>query len=76
MSRSPGENLKDLFYLFVFALCKFGHKILDVSNTISARSFTLGQLIEDNIELPGEIDFDEFYFFELLPFALFRVIAL
>ena len=50
MSRLPGENLKKkLFYFFqVIALCKFGHRKLDISKTITARSFKLGQLIADN----------------------------
>ena len=33
---------------FVIALCKFGHRKLDISKTVTARSFKLGQLIEDN----------------------------
>ena len=46
MSRLPGEkNLKIIF--LVIALCKFGHRKLDISKMITARSFKLAQLIED-----------------------------
>ena len=40
MSRLPGENF--------IALYKYGHRKLDISKTIIAKSFKLGQLIEDN----------------------------
>ena len=52
MSRSIGENLKKLFYFFsnylplqirTLKICN-----LDISKTITARSFKLGQLIEDD----------------------------
>ena len=33
---------------FVIALWKLEHRKLDISNTIPARSYKLGQLIEDN----------------------------
>ena len=37
------------YYIFgVIALCKFGHRELDILKTITARSFKLGKLIEDN----------------------------
>ena len=49
MSRLPGEIEKKMFYFFgVIALCKFGHRKRDISKTVTARSFKLGQLIEDN----------------------------
>ena len=49
MSRLPGENLKkkNIFFL-VIALCKFGHRKLDISKIVTARSFKIGQLIDDN----------------------------
>ena len=47
ISRLPGENLRKRFFL-VFAFYKFGHRKLDISNTITARSFKPIQLIEDN----------------------------
>ena len=56
MSRSIGENLKkQLFYFFsnylplqiwTLKMC-----IHDISKTITARSFKLGQLIEDDEEI-------------------------
>ena len=51
MSRLPGENLKKNHFFFkITALCKFGHRKLDISKTVTvtARNFKLGQLIEDN----------------------------
>ena len=40
MSRLPGE--KSLYFFLVIALCKFGHRKLDISKTVTARSFKLG----------------------------------
>ena len=49
MIRLPCENKKNSCYFFlVIALCKFGHRKLDISKTVTARSFKLGQLMEDN----------------------------
>ena len=49
MSRLPGENKNKIILLFLgIALCKFGHRIVDISITVTARSFKLGQLIKDN----------------------------
>ena len=53
MSRSIGENLKKKIFLFfsnylplqIWTLKIFNH---DISKTITARSFKLGQLIEDD----------------------------
>ena len=36
MSRLPGEKLKKKSFI---ALCKFEHRKLDISNTLTARSF-------------------------------------
>ena len=36
-----------LFFL-VIALCKFGHRKLDISKIVTARSFKIGKFIEDN----------------------------
>ena len=52
MSRSNGENLRKN-YLFFFKLSPFADLDLkicnhDISKTITARSFKLGQLIEDD----------------------------
>ena len=52
MSRSIGENLKKNYYIF-FELSPFAEWTLkigihDISKTITARSFKLGQLIEDD----------------------------
>ena len=41
MSRLPGENLKQNQFFLVIALCKFGHRKLDISKTFTARSFKL-----------------------------------
>ena len=43
MSRLPGENLKQNHFIFfgVSALCKFGHRKLDISKTVTAGSFDL-----------------------------------
>ena len=53
MSRSIGENL--IFFLIFFELSPFEFEDLDwkfvimiISKTITARSFKLGQLIEDD----------------------------
>ena len=46
MSRLPGEK-KMVFFLGI-ALSKFGHRKLDMSKTITARSSEIGQLIEGN----------------------------
>ena len=35
----------------VIALCKMGHRKFEISKTITARSFKLGQLIEDNEQI-------------------------
>ena len=52
MSRSIGENLKKSYFIF-FELSPFADFTLkickyDISKTITARSFKLGQLIEDD----------------------------
>ena len=47
MRRLPGENEKNKHFL-VIALCKFGHRKLDISKTGTARSFKLDEFIEDN----------------------------
>ena len=52
MSRSIGDNLKKSYFIF-FELSPFSDldfKICnqDISKTITARSFKLGQLIEDD----------------------------
>ena len=52
MSGLPGENKKKSFYFLVNALCKYRHRKLDISNIVTARSFKLGQLIEDNEKTP------------------------
>ena len=55
MSRSIGENLKKsyfiIFELSPFADLDFEISIHDISNTITARGFKLGQLIEDDEEI-------------------------
>ena len=52
MSRSIGENLKKKFLCFIelspFADLDFEICNHDISKTITARSFKLGQLIEDD----------------------------
>ena len=49
MSRLPGENKKkNILFFLVIALCKFGHRKLDISKIVTTRSFKIGQLIEDN----------------------------
>ena len=35
-------------FFLVIALCNFGHRKLDISKTGTARSFKLGEFIEDN----------------------------
>ena len=35
-------------FFLVIALCKFGQRKRDISKTVTARSFKLAQLIEDN----------------------------
>ena len=52
MRRSIGENLKKSYFIF-FELSPFADLDLkicnhDISKTITARSFKLGQLIEDD----------------------------
>ena len=50
MSRLIGENLKKSYYIF-FELSPFADLDFenhDISKTITARSFKLGQLIEDD----------------------------
>ena len=42
-------DINSLNLLVVIALSKFGHRKLDISKTATARSFKLGQLIEDNV---------------------------
>ena len=69
MSRSIGENLKKYtFFLNYLPLQIWTLKICnhDISKTITARSFKLGQLIEDNEKLIRE-NFKKSYFisFEL-----------
>ena len=39
---------KSFFSFWAIALCKFPQKKIDISKIITARSFKLGQLIEDN----------------------------
>ena len=39
---------KNILFFLVIALCKFGHRKLDIRKTVTARSFKLAQLIEDN----------------------------
>ena len=56
MSRSIGENLKKSFFFFFLnylSLQIWTLKICfyDISKTITARSFKLGQLIEDDKEI-------------------------
>ena len=56
MSRSIGENFKNSYFIFssnylplqiwTLKIC-----IYDISNTITARGFKLGQLIEDDEEI-------------------------
>ena len=55
MSRSIGENLKTSYFIFfnylplqIWTLKICNH---DISKTITARSFKLGQLIEDDEEI-------------------------
>ena len=40
-----------LVYFLIIALCKFGHRKLDISKSVTARSFKLGQLIEDLVKI-------------------------
>ena len=52
MSRSIGENLKKSYFIILelspFADLDFENCIHDISETITARGFKLGQLIEDD----------------------------
>ena len=52
ISRSTGENLKKSYFIFfelsLFADLDFEICIHDISKTITARSFKLDQLIEDD----------------------------
>ena len=52
MSRSIGENLKKSYYIFSnnlpLQICTLKIDNHDISKTITARSFQLGQLIEDD----------------------------
>ena len=52
MSRSIGENLKKIYFIFYelypFADLDFEICNHDISKNITARSFKLGQLIEDD----------------------------
>ena len=41
-------KMKKTNIFLVIALCKFGHRKLDISKTGTARSFKLGEFIEDN----------------------------
>ena len=74
MSRSIGENLKKVIVFFsnylplqIWTLKICNHDIL---KTITARSFKLGQLIEDDEEINQcKLEKKLFYFFELSPFA-------
>ena len=55
MSRSIGENLKKIYFI-LFELSPFADLdceicIHDISKTITARSFKLGQLIEHDEEI-------------------------
>ena len=59
MNRSIGENLKKVILFFsnclplqIWTLKIYNH---DISKTITARSFKLGQLIEDDEKLIDEI---------------------
>ena len=53
ISRSIGENLKKLFFFNYLPLQNLTLKIFnhDISKTLIARSFKLGQLIEDDEEI-------------------------
>ena len=55
MSRSIGENLKKSYFIFFelspFADLDFEICNHDISKTITARSFKLGQLIEDDKQI-------------------------
>ena len=55
MSRSIGENLKKSLYVFLnylpLQIWTLKICIYDISKTITARSFKLGQLIEDDEEI-------------------------
>ena len=55
MSRSIGENLKNFFLFFsnylLLQIWTLKMCIHDISKTITARSFKLGQLIEDDEEI-------------------------
>ena len=54
MSRSIGENLKKSYFIYFFKLSPFADLNFcnhDISKTITARSFKLGQLIEDDEEI-------------------------
>ena len=55
MSRLVGENFKKCYFIFFelshFADLDFENCIYDISKTITARSFKLGQLIEDDEEI-------------------------
>ena len=44
MSRLLGEDLKKIILFIVIALCKFWHRKLDISETVTVMSFKLGQL--------------------------------
>ena len=53
MSRLPGENLNKKFFFFFSNYCPLQNWPLkicnqDISKTVIARSFKLGQLIEDD----------------------------
>ena len=54
MSRSIGENLKKSYFFFNYLPLQIWTLkicIYDISKTITARSFKLGQLIEDDEEI-------------------------
>ena len=66
-------KIREKLFLSI-ALCKFGHKQLAVSKTITARSFKLGQLIEERVKLPGENY--KIICFLVIALCIFLVIAL
>ena len=53
MGRSIGENLKKSYFFELSPLADldFENFIYDISKTITARTFKLGQLIEDDEEI-------------------------
>ena len=68
MSRWPGEMFKKIFFALI-VLCKFEHRKLDISKSITDRSFKLRHLIEYNKEVTWEKSKKELFY-------CFRFIAL